>query len=185
MASLAQRGAALQQERLEWVHREGWGALWDGPHMPVRAPDSYLSTHCLHQRPAVAALTPFRCGAGCKPAPSPTSLPCLRSKQACACGFQGWSLNFLQPTGFQTSKQDSSSQYWTAGLGCPICGSDCLLPRRISHPMIVPCPSLSPPRYVGPKLIASPLFLTNSVQIFVYSLGCRRAFLPVSSLFSV
>ena len=104
MASLAQRGAALQQERLEWVHRDGRGALWDGPHMPVRAPDSYLSTHCLHQRPAVAALTPFRC-AGCKPAPSPTSLPCLRSKQACACGFQGWSLNFLQPTGFSNQQR--------------------------------------------------------------------------------
>ena len=115
----------------------------------------------------------------------PPPLSCLRSKQACAVVFRGGVSNFLQPTGFQTSKQDSSSQYWTAGLGCPICGSDRLLPRRLSHPMIVPCPSLSPPRYVAPKLIASSLFLTNSLQIFVYSLGCRRAFLPVSFVFSV
>lgn len=57
-------------------------------------------------------------------------------------------------------------------------------PGRISDP-VFPSSSVFSLVEVGPNLIASPLFLTNSVWIFAYSLGYRRAFLPVFRLVSV
>lgn len=45
-------------------------------------------------------------------------------------------------------------------------------------------PLMSPPRGTCPNLIAFPPFLNSSMWIFVYSLGCQRVFLPVSSWFS-
>ena len=68
-------------------------------------------------------------------------LPCLRNKQACAYGLQGWSLSFLQPTGFQTSKQDSSSQYLDRRAGVPNMWFRPLTPKENPPPRDSPLPS--------------------------------------------
>lgn len=57
-------------------------------------------------------------------------------------------------------------------------------PGRISQPVISPSSCLFPAARTGPSLIPSPPFLPDFMWVFLYSLGCKRAFLPVSSLFS-
>lgn len=36
----------------------------------------------------------------------------------------------VKPTDFKTSQRDSPFWYWTLGLRCPICGSNCSFPRE-------------------------------------------------------
>ena len=72
-----------------------------------------------------------------------------------------------------------------SGLGYQIYSSNIHSLGRISDHMITPSSSVSLARSMTLDLIASPVFLLNSVWILLYSLDHRRVFLPISILFSV
>ena len=103
------------------------------------------------------------------------------------CPFlHGWSLGFLQPSCQSVVfKPTKGTCLPSAGWGAQYVVQTPPSPGRICKPMISPSSSLSLPRDVSLDLIASPPFLPDSLWIFLYSLGCQRVFLPVSSLFSV
>ena len=59
-------------------------------------------------------------------------------------------------------------------------------PRRVSEPVLSHSSSMSPSsRGRGPHLLSSLPFLPRFPWLFLYSLGCRRVFVPDSSLLSV
>ena len=67
--------------------------------------------------------------------------------------------------------------------GCPICGSNPSFPRENTKAVVAPFSSVFPARDTDPDPIIPPPFLPDLVCIFLFRLGCRRAFLPVSRLF--
>ena len=74
---------------------------------------------------------------------NPPSPLCFGSKQGCV--RSSWASHSppVSPTSPPTSQGDLSSWCWTPGLGLPICGSNCSLPREVLHPWNLP-PFLSP-----------------------------------------
>ena len=89
------------------------------------------------------------------------------------------------PAGLQTSQGNSSSSCWTPGLGCPVCGLNCSLPKE-DLPAYVILPSfcvISLGHRYWPDCFFS--FLPESVWMFLYRTGYRKVFLPVPTLFSV
>lgn len=105
------------------------------------------------------------------------------------CVLHAWSLGFLQL---------SSKYHWFSNqlekliflvldlrAGLPNICSNIHSLGRISDHMITPSSSVSLARSMALDLIASPVFLLNSVWILLYSLDHRRVFLPISTLFSV
>lgn len=81
-----------------------------------------------------------------------------------------------------TSQGDLSSLCQTPGLWCPICDSNCSLPREDLCLCLTPSSSESPGRL---WLDHFPSLLTQFHVDLSYSLGYIWAFLPVSSQFSV
>lgn len=86
----------------------------------------------------------------------------------------------VSPTGSPTRQCDSSSWSRIPGLGCPLYGLNCSLPREDLHPRYPAPTSEFPFRSTGPNLIASLSLLPKSVLISS-SLGCVEIFLPSSS----
>ena len=105
----------------------------------------------------------------------------VHALQECSLGFlqssykSHWFSNQLRGLIFHALDPGWDAQYvvWTPHS-----------PGRIPMPVISPSSSVFSPRNVGPNRITSPS-LPNSMWIFLYSLDCRRIFLPVSILFSV
>ena len=71
--------------------------------------------------------------------------------------------------------------HWSQGLR-EVEGEENRLKRRWEDQLCAPC---SVPESVGSDQIASPPFLPDSMRIFLYRLGYRRAILLVPRLFSM
>ena len=109
--------------------------------------------------------------------------PVTGSQQVCVQALQEQSLGFLLASSksrlFSNSYGGSSSRCQPQGLGCLIYGLNPCSPEKILEPVISPSSSGSHASGVGTNQTVFPSFLPDSVWLFFYSLGCRRAVLLV------
>lgn len=87
----------------------------------------------------------------------------------------GFSSLSVRLSGLPTSQGGLSPLCRTPGLGCPVCGSACLLPRVGVHWCNLPFP-LYPLAGAGPDLIAFLLFLPYYLCIFLTTLVVQESF---------
>ena len=166
--------------------RQGWGPSDSIPSTCVYS--CWQCRLCLsgeqHQHKRVWNRSPVQ--AGCVLGWSWQAGQSTRQFSICCLRAVTWSKQFsvsysppVNPTGFQTGSMGLSIGFLTPRLGCLICGSNLLIPREDPRACDIASSSGSPTRCVGPNQINSPLFLSDSVCIFLYSCDFRRAILLV------
>lgn len=86
---------------------------------------------------------------------------------------------------FHPAKQIHLCSGGSSAPGLPIYYLNYSLPAVDLCVSVIPLLFVSPPRSTGPNMVTSHSFLSNSGWTFLYSFGCKRNFLLISSLFSV